>query len=267
MNTLKELEQKSIFIIREAVYRFKKPALLWSIGKDSTVLLYLARKALFGDMSKLPVIHIDTKKNFPEMHSFRDKLAKKWGLKLVVGMYGDKCKNPENEIPGLNVCCGAPKTEALKETIAKNNFDALIVGIRRDEHGIRAKERVFSPRNKEFKWNYKNQPAELWEQYTSKKERDTHIRVHPLLHWTEKNIWEYIEKEKIPVLSLYFAKNGYRYRSLGCKNCSMPVKSNAKNVKEILKELKTTRTSERSGRSTEKEKDFVMQKLRGLGYM
>ena len=143
----------------------------------------------------------------------------------------------------------------------------MIVGIRRDEHGVRAKERYFSPRDEEFRWNYKNQPAELWDQFKSKGEEDNHIRIHPLLHWTELDIWEYIRKENIPITKLNFAKNGRRYRSLGCTRATVPVNSDADTLDKIIEELKTTKTAERSGRAQDKEKAYIMQKLRSLGYM
>jgi len=141
------------------------------------------------------------------------------------------------------------------------------LAIRRDEHGIRAKERYFSPRNTDFKWNYKDQPPELWDQYKSKSDEEQHIRIHPMLHWRELDIWEYIKREKIPITDLYFAKNGKRYRSIGCHTCCNPVESNASNVDEIVEELKTTKIAERSGRAQDKEKAYMMQKLRTLGYM
>src|SRR3989338_9987293 len=173
--------------------------MLWSIGKDSTALLYMIRKAFFGRVP-FPVINIDTPTNFGEAWEFRDNLARRWGLELIVRSQGEKVLDKKNAVKGVDVCCGAPKTEALKNTMKEFGFDALLLGIRRDEHGIRAKERVFSPRNQSFQWDYKNQPAELWGQYSTRQTGETHLRVHPLLHWTEKDIWKYIEREKIPVV-------------------------------------------------------------------
>ena len=146
-------------------------------------------------------------------------------------------------------------------------FRALYLGIRRDEHGIRAKERVFSPRDEDFEWDYKNQPPELWDQYKSKAKEEEHLRVHPLLGWTELDIWRYIKREEIPVVSLYFAKDGKRFRSIGCEPCVNPVDSNADTLDKIIQELKETDVSERSGRAQDKESDYMMQKLRALGYM
>jgi len=257
---LKELEEKSIYILREANARFKNIAVLWSMGKDSTTVLYLIRKAFLGKVP-FPVIYIDNGIDFPESYKFRDELAKKWHLNLIVAKSEIK-----PEISGFS-CCGANKTEALKKVLKEHKFDALIVSIRRDEHGVRAKERIFSPRDKNFKWNYKDQPAELWDDYSSKIENEGHIRIHPLLDWNEIDVWRYIKQEHIPVNPLYFARNGFRYRSLGCTHCTVPIKSNAKTIDDIIKELKTTTIEERAGREQDKEKEFVMQRLRALGYM
>jgi sulfate adenylyltransferase subunit 2 len=164
-------------------------------------------------------------------------------------------------------CCTALKTEGLKLAIAKYGFEALFLGIRRDEHGIRAKERYFSPRDEQFKWDYQDQPPELWDQYMNQAEEQTHIRVHPLLHWAEVDIWRYIRREAIPITELYFAKNGKRYRSIGCTTCCNPVESTAATVDDIIHELETTTTSERAGRAQDKEDTYTMQKLRALGYM
>ncbi len=257
---LDELEEKSIYIIREAKLHFKNIAALWSMGKDSTTMLALARKAFVGKVP-FPVIHIDNGIDFPETYAFREELTNKWNLDLIVAK-----SKISREISGFS-CCGANKTTALKKAMAEYGFDALIVSIRRDEHGIRSKERFFSPRDKNFRWDYKNQPAELWDNYSSKPDSKGHVRVHPLLDWNEIDVWHYIEREKIPVNPLYFSRNGYRYRSLGCTHCTVPLKSNAKTVKEIIKELETTETEERAGRQQDKEKEYVMEKLRALGYM
>lgn len=267
MNTLDELESKSIYVIREAYAQFKKLALLWSIGKDSTTLLWLARKAFFGKLP-FPLLHIDTSYKFPEIYEFREKYAKEFGLRLVV------TRNEEALAAGMSpncsdklACCNSLKTEALKMAIAKEGFEALLLGIRRDEHGIRAKERYFSPRDGEFKWNYKDQPPELWDQFKSSANEETHLRIHPLLHWTEIDIWRYVQRENMPVCPLYFAKNGKRYRSIGCHTCCGPVDSDADTIDKIVEELETTTTAERAGRAQDKESAYTMQKLRALGYM
>jgi len=265
MDKLDYLESKSIYIIREAYAKHRNIALLWSIGKDSTTLLWLCKKAFLGKIP-FPVLHIDTSFKFPEIYEFRDKYAKGFNLNLIIA------KNEKALSEGMSCkckfdCCNALKTQALKDAIAKYNFKALILGIRRDEHGIRGKERYFSPRNESFRWNYENQPLELWNAYATKANNEGHTRVHPLLHWSELDIWEYTAREKIPVVPLYFAKKGKRYRSIGCKPCCTPVKSDASNINEIIKELRESKVSERSGRVQDKESHSTMQKLRSLGYM
>jgi len=267
MDHLDELESRSVYIIREAYAQFKKLALLWSIGKDSTTLLWLARKAFFGKLP-FPVMHIDTSYKFPEIYAFREKYVKEFGLQLVIG------RNEEALAAGMGpdhsdklACCSALKTDALKQSIAENGFEALLLGIRRDEHGIRAKERYFSPRDEEFKWDYKNQPPELWDQFKSSSADRTHLRVHPLLHWTEYDIWCYVRREEMPVCPLYFAKGGKRFRSIGCLPCCGPIDSDADTIEKIVEELRTTTTAERAGRAQDKESAYTMQKLRALGYM
>jgi sulfate adenylyltransferase subunit 2 len=265
MDHLDELESRSIYIIREAYAQCRKLALLWSIGKDSSSLLWLARKAFFGKLP-FPVLHIDTGRKFPEMYQFRDERAKEFGLKVLV------CKNEEAIAAGMDPkskldCCNALKTVALQQAIAKYGFKGLLLGIRRDEHGIRAKERYFSPRDEGFRWNYKNQPPELWDQFRSTSDEGSHMRIHPMLHWTEVDIWRYIRRENIPTIPLYFAKNGKRYRSIGCATCCAPIDSQAATLDEIIHELETTNTSERAGRAQDKENAYNMQKLRALGYM
>lgn len=282
MADLHKLEDKSIFIIRETLKRFKNPAILWSIGKDSTTMLYLCRQAFMGEV-KIPVVHIDTGYKFKEIYEFRDRLAKEWKLNLIVA----KDNNPNLPTPDKNKfeCCNARKTQALKDLAKKHKIDAFIVGIRRDEHGIRNKERYFSPRDKLFRWNvFKKKenpdvgdaPFEAtqdpefasWNIFATDFGKDTdHVRVHPLLHWDELDIWEYIKLRGIPVVSLYFAKDHKRYRSIGCECCCKPVDSDADNIDKIIKELKTTKVAERSGRDQDKEDDYNMQKLRSLGYM
>ena len=257
---INELEERSIFVIREAKSKFKNVAALWSMGKDSTTMLAIARKAFLGKVP-FPVIHIDNGIDFPETYKFREDLARKWKLDLMV---------VDSEVkPDLSgaACCGANKSIALKKVMEKYGFDALIVSIRRDEHGIRAKERYVSPRDRNFKWNYKNQPAEMWNDYSSSLDSKGHVRIHPLLDFNEIDIWQYIKKNKVPINPLYFSRNGLRYRSLGCTHCTTAVRSEARNVDDIIKELETTGIEERSGRDQDKEKEYVMQKLRALGYM
>ncbi len=273
MKKLKDLENKSIFIIREAFNKYKKPAILWSVGKDSTLLLWLAKKAFYNKIP-FPIIHIDTGYKFKKIYEFRDGYAKELNFNLIITKNKNAKETPEKD---KFECCNARKTEALKQIIKENGFDALFVGIRRDEHGIRNKERYFSPRDKKFKWNVSKkdkhkikslQDAEFsgWNIFATDFGPNTnHVRIHPLLHWTELDVWEYIQQEQIPVVKLYFTQKGKRFRSIGCEPCCKPVNSSAKNVNEIIEELKTTKIEERSGR--EQDKEYNMQKLRSLGYM
>ena len=266
MDRLSKLENESIFIIREAYYQFRKVAMLWSIGKDSTTLLWLVRKAFYGNIP-FPVLHLDTGYKFGEIYTFRDKFAKEWGLNLTVHKNESALRRGVGPHTAKLECCTELKTNALKDAIEKYKFKALYLGIRRDEHGIRAKERIFSPRDEDFEWNYKNQPPELWDQYKTKAKDEEHLRIHPLLGWTELDIWEYIRRENIPIVELYFAKEGKRYRSIGCHTCCDPVTSEADTIDKIVEEIKNTNVSERSGRAQDKESAYMMQKLRSLGYM
>jgi sulfate adenylyltransferase subunit 2 len=247
LSQLDKLENQSIFIIREAYSQFRDVAMLWSIGKDSTTLLWLVRKAFFGKIP-FPVLHIDTTRKFKEIYEFRAKYTKEWNLNLLVAKNEEALAKGIGPDKGAFTCCNELKTVALKKA-------------------IRAKERVFSPRDEDFEWDYKNQPPELWDQYKTKAAEEEHLRVHPLLGWREIDVWEYVQKENIPVTDLYFAKNGKRYRSIGCETCCSPIDSDADTIDKVVEELKTSKISERSGRSQDKEDDYMMQKLRALGYM
>lgn len=266
MEELRRLENQSIYIIREAYAQLGDVAMLWSIGKDSTTLLWLIRKAFFGKIP-FPVIHIDTSFKFKEIYKFRDYYAKKWGMNLLIARNDEALKKGIVPEAGKFNCCSELKTNALKQLLLKHKFKGLLLAIRRDEHGIRAKERVFSPRTPEFTWNYFNQPVEMWGHYDDSLKTDEHLRIHPLLGWREVDVWEYVKKEKIPVVSLYKAKNQVRFRSIGCACCCSPVPSEANTIDKIVKELKVTRISERSGRAQDKEDMYTMAKLRSLGYM
>ena len=270
MSNLQKLESDSIFLIREAYRRVDSDrlAMLWSMGKDSTVLLWLVRKAFMGRIP-FPVIHIDTTYKFQSMYSYRDRMAKLWNLDLRIVSNRADLKagmKPEN---GRLKCCNSLKTAPFKQAVEQYNLKALFLAIRRDEHGVRAKERYVSPRGADFTWDYKNQPLEMWNQYESAMADDdsVHLRVHPLLDWTEVNIWEYIAAESIPVIDMYYAKDGKRYRSLGCHPCTESVSSQASCVDGIIAELQNTDVSEREGRCQDKENQATMQKLRALGYM
>jgi sulfate adenylyltransferase subunit 2 len=268
-NHLAELENQSVYIFREAFNKFEKLAMLWSIGKDSTVLLWLARKAFFGHVP-FPLVHVDTNYKIPSMIEYRDKLVKEWNLQLIVGknqeVLGEGVTYPGGRATRVE-CCSLLKKDALKQVLESKGYTGVIVGVRRDEEPTRAKERYFSPRDKNMEWNVTDQPPEFWDQFKTDYEAGSHIRIHPLLHWTEVNIWEYIQHENIPVIDLYFAKNGRRYRSIGCAPCTFPIDSNATTVAEIITELKGTRTSERSGRAQDKESEDAFEKLRRDGYM
>ena len=265
MNHLEELEDKSIYILREAYKNFDNLCMLWSIGKDSTVLLWLARKAFFGHCP-IPLVHIDTSYKIREMISYRDRLAREWGLTLVVGQNREALDAGMNPELGRLECCTALKTEGLRRVLEEHGYNGVIVGVRSDEEGTRAKERYFSPRDRNNDWNIADQPPELWDQFKTRFEPGTHVRIHPLLDWTEINVWEYIQKENIPVIPLYFDQGeGRRYRSLGCAPCTGAIESRARTVAEIIEELRTTKVAERAGRA--QDADRGMEKLRKDGYM
>ncbi len=293
MDHLDQLEAKSVHIFREAYANFKSLCMLWSIGKDSTVLLWLARKAFYGHVP-FPLVHIDTAFKIPEMIAYRDRLAAEWNLNLIYGQnvaaLEAKRTFPDGAIDRI-ACCGALKTEALKKTLsgewprwkfnhAKKGYEidrntepytGVIVGARADEEGSRSKERYFSPRNQQSTWDVGDQPPEFWNQYKTDFAPGTHLRIHPLLDWTELNIWEYIERESIPTVSLYYDHGtGIRYRSLGCGPCTKPVESTSRNVQEIIAELKTGKfanIAERAGRAQDKDDGGGLETLRRDGYM
>jgi sulfate adenylyltransferase subunit 2 len=293
MTHLEKLEATSVHILREAYREFKSLVMLWSIGKDSTAMLWLTRKAFF-DHVPFPLVHIDTGFKIPKMIAYRDKLAREWRLNMIVGQntpaIGEKRTFPDGKLSRLE-CCKALKSETLKHTLSgewprlrfdhqldkyvadpnKEPYTGVIVGVRADEEGSRSKERYFSPRDRDSEWDIGDQPPELWGQYKTDFAAGTHVRVHPLLDWTELDIWEYIGKENIPVAPLYFNQgDGKRYRSLGCWPCTSPVESTAGNVPEIIEELKTGKfanIAERSGREQDKEDRGGLETLRRGGYM
>ena len=293
MDHLDILENKSVHILREAYSELGNLCMLWSIGKGSTVLLWLARKAFFGHVP-IPLVHIDTHHKIPEMIEYRDRLAAEWNLDMIYGENTDALDRketfPDGKVSHID-CCMKLKTEALTNTLNGNwpryrfnhsrgcyekdthceAYTGVIVGARADEEGSRSKERYFSPRDKNNDWDVGDQPPEFWNQYKTDWAPGTHVRVHPLLDWTELDVWEYIGRENIPVVPLYFDQgNGTRYRSLGCAPCTTPVESTAKNVQEIIDELKTGKfanIAERSGRAQDKEGGGGLEDLRRNGYM
>ncbi len=264
MNHLDHLESHSVYIFREAFEKIAPLGMLWSVGKDSNVMLWLARKAFFGHVP-FPVVHVDTGKKFPEMYEFRDRYTAEWGLNLIIGDCPPIEEIDETLPPAAR--SAARKTEGLKKLIAAHRFTGIIAGIRRDEEGTRAKERVFSPRGEAGRWNYRDQPPEFWDQFNTDFPPGTHLRIHPLLQWTEIDIWRYIQRENIPMVDLYFARDGMRYRSLGDQDITSPVESTASTIAEIIAELEQTRVAERSGRAMDHESEDAFERLRVAGYM
>ena len=279
---LKQLEAESIHIIREVAAEFQNPVMLYSIGKDSAVMLHLARKAFYPGRLPFPVLHVDTGWKFQAMYEFREKMVKEMDLDLLVH------KNPEGVAQGINpfthgsaVHTDVMKTQGLKQALDKYGFDAAFGGARRDEEKSRAKERVYSFRDKHHRWDPKNQRPELWNIYNGKVHKGESIRVFPLSNWTELDIWQYIYLESIPIVPLYFAAerpvveyNGsqimvdddrmpldgktpemkmVRFRTLGCYPLTGAVESSAATLPEIIQEMLLTRTSERSGRAIRSE--------------
>ncbi len=264
MNHLDELEAESIYVFREAYAKLKNVAILWSIGKDSNVVLWLARKAFFGHVP-FPVLFIDTEKEFPQVYEFRDQRIRDWGLNYVQ----EQCPPVEEMDPTLPPAArlAARKTYGLKNALAKHGYQGLVAGIRRDEEAIRAKERYFSPRDDTGSWDLRDQPPEFFNQYMTSFPPGVHVRVHPILHWTEVDIWKYTKRENIPLVDLYFAKNGKRYRSLGEEEITHPIDSDAATIDDIIAELEVTRVPERSGRAMDHEAEDSFERLRAAGYM
>ena len=277
MNNLVKLEAQSIFILREAFNKIDNIAMLWSFGKDSNVLIHLIRKAFFGRVP-FPLIHCDTEIEFDEVYAFRDRYVKEWEINFI----SEICPPIESTDESLphSARVAARKTGGLKNIINKHGFKAIITGIRRDEEGTRAKERYFSPRDSEGSWDVKDQPPEFWDQFMTDFPLQTHVRIHPLLHWTELDIWLYIKQENIPIVPLYLAKqyNKFegkdftgkimRFRSLGEKGITWPIESKADTIDKIIEELKVTKVSERSGRPMGADEDeSSFERLRASGYM
>jgi len=264
MDSLDALESQSIYIFREAFNQIDRIAMLWSLGKDSNVMVWLARKAFFGRVP-FPVLHIDTGKKFREMYEFRDRYVKEWNLDFISG----DCPPVDETDPSLPPAArsAARKTAGLKKLLNAYDFSGVVAGIRRDEEGTRAKERYFSPRTSSGQWDVRDQPPEFWGQFNTVFPPGTHLRIHPLLHWTEIDIWRYTLREKIPTVPLYFSSGGKRYRSLGDEDITHPIDSEAETIEEIIAELETTRIAERSGRAMDHETEDAFERLRADGYM
>ena len=293
---LKRLEAESIEIIREVVAEFEKPVMLYSIGKDSSVMLHLALKAFYPTRLPFPLLHVDTTWKFREMILFRDETARTLNLNLIVHTNQEGLKRGINPIAsGSALHTHVMKTEALKQALDKHGFDAAFGGARRDEEKSRAKERIFSFRSKGHSWDPRNQRPELWNLFNTRIRPGESIRVFPLSNWTELDVWTYVVHQKIPVVSLYFAKerpvvprNGtwimvddermplalgerpqmrmVRFRTLGCYPLTGAIESSADTLAEILREMSTSRVSERQGRLIDSDEAGSMEKKKREGY-
>jgi len=293
---IERLEAESIHIIREVVAECEKPVMLYSVGKDSAVMLHLARKAFYPSPPPFPLLHVDTTWKFRAMYELRDRMAKESGMELLV------YQNPEAKERGINPFDHGPlhtdmwKTEGLKQALDKYGFDAAFGGARRDEEKSRAKERIFSFRTATHGWDPKNQRPELWNLYNARKSKGESIRVFPISNWTELDIWQYIQLNDIPIVPLYFAdkrptverdglllmvdddrfplnpgevpvERSIRFRTLGCYPLTGAVESEASNLSEVIQEMLLTTTSERQGRAIDKDAgDASMEKKKKEGY-
>ena len=292
---LGELEDEGIFILREAAGEFSKPVMLYSIGKDSSVMLRLAQKAFFPGKIPFPLLHIDTSYKFPEMIAFRDWYAREVGAELIVHTNRQALDQGANPYAlGTQKCCGLLKTRALLDALAGGGFDAAFGGARRDEEKSRAKERVYSFRDREGQWDPKNQRPELWNLFNGRHDQGESIRVFPLSNWTELDVWLYIAAEKIPIVPLYFAKEREavrrgesilltehgvrllpgerpqmikcRMRSLGCAPCTGAIESAADTVPAIIDEMMSFRRSERENRVIDHDEEGSMELKKREGY-
>ncbi len=296
MSHLDALEAEAIHIMREVVAEAENPVMLYSIGKDSSVMLHIARKAFHPGKIPFPIMHIDTMWKFSEMIDFRDNIAKELDLDMIVHI------NPEGKKMGMNPFeygsskhTDLMKTEGLKQALDKYQFDVAFGGARRDEEKSRAKERIFSFRTSKHRWDPKNQRSELWNLYNTRKNKGESIRVFPLSNWTELDIWQYIHLEKIPIVPLYFSKErpvverdgtlilvdddrlpltegekpmmkSVRFRTLGCYPLTGAVESEADTLPEIIQEMLLTTTSERQGRTIDHDSNASMEKKKQEGY-
>ena len=293
---LKRLESESIHIIREAVAEADNPVMLYSVGKDSSVMLHLARKAFYPAPPPFPLLHVDTRWKFREMYLFRDAIARECGMKLLVHINPDSITRDINPFDhGSALHTDITKTEGLKQALDGHQFDVVFGGARRDEEKSRAKERIFSFRTRTHRWDPKSQRPELWNLYNTRKSPGESIRVFPLSNWTEIDIWQYIHQEGIAVVPLYFARERpvvvrdgmilmvddarmrflpgekirtmkVRFRTLGCYPLTGAVKSHAESVPEIILELINAKSSERQGRAIDSDAAASMEKKKQEGY-
>jgi len=296
MTHLEQLEAESIHILREVAAEFENPVMLYSIGKDSAVMLHLARKAFYPARPPFPLLHVDTTWKFREMILFRDRMAAECGFDLLVHVNEEGVRQGINPfIHGSAVHTDIMKTEALKQALNKYRFDAAFGGARRDEEKSRAKERIFSFRSASHRWDPKNQRPELWNIYNAKVQPGESIRAFPLSNWTELDVWQYIYLENIPIVPLYFAKErpvverdgmlilvddhrlqlqpgeqvqnkSVRFRTLGCYPLTGAVESTAATLPEIIQEMLLTRSSERQGRLIDHDQSGSMEKKKQEGY-
>jgi sulfate adenylyltransferase subunit 2 len=295
LNHLRTLEAESIYIFREAAAEFARPVMLYSIGKDSSVMLRLAQRAFFPGKIPFPLLHVDTSYKFPEMIAFRDAYAREIGAELIVHKNQaalDAGANPF--VLGTQKCCGLLKTKSLLDALAEGGFDAALGGARRDEEKSRAKERIYSFRDPLGQWDPKNQRPELWNIFNSRIDKGESIRVFPLSNWTELDIWLYIQAENIPIVPLYFAKEREvvlrsgslvlihdsgellpgektrtlkcRMRSLGCIPCTGAIRSDADSVAGIIEEMVSFRRSERENRAIDHDEEGSMELKKREGY-
>jgi sulfate adenylyltransferase subunit 2 len=293
---LRQLEAESIHIMREVVAECQRPVLLYSIGKDSSVLLRLAQKAFYPGAIPFPLLHVDTGYKFREMIEFRDRYTAELGVKLIVHTNTAALESGATPFAwGTQRCCGALKTTALLDALRNGGFDAAMGGARRDEERSRAKERVFSFRDNRGQWDPRNQRPELWNLFNTRIRTDESLRVFPLSNWTEMDVWQYIQAENIPIVPLYFAKERpmlvrgdallpieqdfvprlpgektqmvkCRMRSLGCSPCTGAIRSDADTVPRIIQELVSMRRSERQNRVIDHDQDGSMELKKQEGY-
>jgi sulfate adenylyltransferase subunit 2 len=296
MDHLSNLEAESIQIFREVAATFERPVMMYSIGKDSSVLLHLARKAFYPSLPPFPILHIDTSWKFREMIAFRDNVEKTLGVRVLVHRNEDALAQGINVFThGSSVHTDQLKTVALRQALDKYNFDCAIGGARRDEERSRAKERIMSFRSQHHRWDPKRQRPELWHIYNTRIHPGESVRAFPISNWTELDIWQYIKRENIPVVPLYFAKERptverdgqilmvddqrmplmpgevpqmrmIRFRTLGCYPLTAAVESNASNIDEVVYETLSARTSERAGRMIDYDKPGSMEQKKIEGY-